>query len=71
MTKRLKLKMLHRELVQQNRYQEARKVLWLLLNGSIILGLSDADMNVEEMVTKIGCRTHINTRWCTCTVYDR
>lgn len=70
-TKRLKLKMLHRDLVTQSKYQEARKILWLLQDGHITLGLSDADMEVEELTKKLGCRQHVNTRWFTCTVYDR
>ena len=70
-TKRLKLKMLHKSLVAQNKYWQAWKVLQLLLNHRITLGLSDADMDVEELTTKLGCRKHINMRWYTCTVWDR
>jgi len=46
----------HRELVRGGQYIAAKKVLVLLKDGRISLGLGDVDFSLEIQLEKLGCR---------------
>lgn len=46
----------HRKLVKEGKLLEARKILYLLRDGSITLGLDDVSNAVERICEDFGCR---------------
>ena len=46
----------HKELVKKGQYIAARRVLRLLRDGRVALGLGDIDFSLEIQLEKIGCR---------------
>lgn len=41
---------LHKKLIRTGEYQAARKILRLLIHGSIVLGYSDTDWQVQLLL---------------------
>lgn len=48
----------HIEFTQVGKYKEAKNLLFLLRNGRVNLGLSDADFETECFLESIGCPVH-------------
>lgn len=59
----------HRELVRGGQYIAARRVLVLLKDGRISLGLGDVDFSLEIQLEKLGCRIAYIGRRCTAHAY--
>lgn len=53
---RYKVMEFHKELVRGGQYIAARRVLQLLQEGRIALGLGDVDFSLECRLEKLGCR---------------
>ena len=45
---------LHRRLIRIGEYQVAKKILRLLMHGSIVLGLSDTDWETQCLLEDMG-----------------
>lgn len=52
----------HRKLVKKGKYQEGRKILDFFKEGRIMLGFSDVDNNLENILEKIGFPNSISSR---------
>ena len=58
-----KLNLIHQELCQKGHYCEARRILDLLRNKQVNLGLGDIDWNVGRILEKIGFKISQTTRY--------
>lgn len=71
--RKYKLMDTHREWVRQGKFLEARRLLRLLRDGKVALGLGDTDWIVEKLCEDAGCRinysTSYNRRGYTATAY--
>lgn len=67
--RRYKLIEVHQNLVREGKLFMARKLLHFLQNGSIVLGLSDDDYEVERILEKVGCRSTYGRNFRSSTVY--
>lgn len=67
--RKYKLMDVHRELVKQGKLLEARRVLTLLRNGKISLGLDDTDWAVERLCGDAGCHISYSGRYYTATAF--
>ncbi|QZY56678.1 hypothetical protein [Crassaminicella profunda] len=52
----------HMELVRKGKYQLARKILNVLKNETVYLGLSDTEWETEEICEEIGMKIKITRR---------
>ena len=52
--RRYNLMHIHRGLVKDGKYAIAKNILWLLVNGSVKLGLGDTDWETEKVLEKKG-----------------
>ena len=59
------LMMEHKELVRMGKFQEARKLLDFLIRKRIVLGFSDADNCIENLLDALELPNSISRRsWC-------
>ena len=58
-----KLRRIHQELCQKGHYCEARRILDLLRNKRVNLGLEDIDWDVSIILEKIGFKISQTTRY--------
>ena len=55
----------HKELVRMGKFQEARKLLDFLIRKRIVLGFSDADNCIENLLDALELPNSISRRsWC-------
>lgn len=59
---RLALKFEHYMFVRQGKYAAANKILKLLLNGRLRLGLGDVDWEVDKVCERLGCPSSVSPR---------
>lgn len=60
-----KLMMQHKELVRMGKFQEARKLLDFLIEKRIVLGFSDIDNYIENLLDALELPNSISGRsWC-------
>ena len=64
-----KLMEVRKELVKKGRYQEGKKVLEFFREKRIVLGFSDTDNNLEEILEKIGFPSYTSNRSWSRTFY--
>lgn len=67
--RRYNLMHIHRGLVKDGKYAIAKNILWLLVNGSVKLGLGDTDWETEKLLEKSGCKFSISGRSYTATAW--
>lgn len=59
------LMMEHKELVRTGKFQEARKLLDFLIDKRIVLGFSDTDNYIENLLDTLQLLNSISSRsWC-------
>lgn len=59
------LLMEHKELVRMGKFQEARKLLDFLISKRIVLGFSDTDNCIENLLDALELPNSISSRsWC-------
>ena len=59
-----KIKQFYSQCCRNGQYYEARDLLKILKNGSVVLGLDDASANVEIFLEDIGLKPYYGRNYC-------
>ena len=59
----------HARYIRRGQYHEARRILHMLINGKITLGLSDIDWSTQCILEPLGCYIYTSRNGNRVTVY--